>query len=486
MNHNNQQPGSADLLPCPFCGGAVELERTTGSFEKIHGQREWWGVKCRNTINVGGTCAIEQVPSASKEAAVERWNRRAPSPQVAEELPHDFDTPLMRTHLHHIRHCSASDLPDAHSTFFSFLSGECAIAASRRAAVSPVRVSDCATLGEAIAAAGYVKASLPDVAMPEPVMWFEAEPSARGREAKDVIGSMLYSTRVHTKKPNTTNPVWPLYAAPLAAQPAEGSADTPLQKAKDALQNIRDTAYFDSHPHGAIYYGKAENALATIENRDAEPMPERASPAEGSAQVATDEQITDALDVHWLSGSILERIDYLIKRATPAAVVRAPADLTGQDIDAAEKQAALYDGDDRECIKTDVMNSFYAGITYERKRAAEGATPAGEWISVDERLPDNICLAVYQPHFRGHKPRVIRAVYFKQYQVRASGEDGEDTEYNDADDEEYIKPGWYERIDNWGDFSSVAVCEGEVTHWMPLPQAPRIDGDKHGEQGGEA
>ena len=60
-----------DLLPCPFCGGPVELEYTVNS-------RDWWGVKCRNTMNLGGTCAIQQIPSASKEAAIERWNRRAP------------------------------------------------------------------------------------------------------------------------------------------------------------------------------------------------------------------------------------------------------------------------------------------------------------------------------------------------------------------------------------------------------------------------
>jgi hypothetical protein len=107
--------------------------------------------------------------------------------------------------------------------------------------------------------------------------------------------------------------------------------------------------------------------------------------------------------------------------------------------------------------------------------APSAAAPAAEevqWISVAERLPEGACLASYQPHHRGHKPRVIRAIYFKQYQVEASGDGDQSTEYNEADDTEYIKAGWYERIDNWGDFSSVAVCEGEVTHWMPLPAAP--------------
>jgi hypothetical protein len=34
-------------------------------------------------MNVGGTCAIEQRPSASKDAAIERWNRRAANEQQA-------------------------------------------------------------------------------------------------------------------------------------------------------------------------------------------------------------------------------------------------------------------------------------------------------------------------------------------------------------------------------------------------------------------
>lgn len=64
-----------ELKPCPFCGGAVTLEK--GTRDSNMGPRNWWGVKCRNTMNLGGTCAIEQIPSGSPEAAIERWNRRA-------------------------------------------------------------------------------------------------------------------------------------------------------------------------------------------------------------------------------------------------------------------------------------------------------------------------------------------------------------------------------------------------------------------------
>jgi hypothetical protein len=36
-----------------------------------------------------------------------------------------------------------------------------------------------------------------------------------------------------------------------------------------------------------------------------------------------------------------------------------------------------------------------------------------------------------------------------------------------------LEAGWYECIDNWDDYTEVAIHEGEPTHWMPLPAAPR-------------
>lgn len=68
------------LLPCPFCGGPVQLELARVTHDRWYGDkngdRRWYGVTCRNTINHGGTCCMDQVPSASVEAAVARWNMR--------------------------------------------------------------------------------------------------------------------------------------------------------------------------------------------------------------------------------------------------------------------------------------------------------------------------------------------------------------------------------------------------------------------------
>jgi hypothetical protein len=63
------------LKPCPFCGGTVNLENPRG-------RPGWWGVVCRNTSNLGGSCALEIRPQASQEAAAERWNMRAPEDRL--------------------------------------------------------------------------------------------------------------------------------------------------------------------------------------------------------------------------------------------------------------------------------------------------------------------------------------------------------------------------------------------------------------------
>ena len=44
----------------------------------------------------------------------------------------------------------------------------------------------------------------------------------------------------------------------------------------------------------------------------------------------------------------------------------------------------------------------------------------------------------------------------------------------DADDVG-LECGWYECIDNWDDYTDVAIHEGEPTHWMPLPKPPTAE-----------
>jgi hypothetical protein len=94
-----------------------------------------------------------------------------------------------------------------------------------------------------------------------------------------------------------------------------------------------------------------------------------------------------------------------------------------------------------------------------------------EWIRVKDKLPDGKVIACYKN--RSGKVRRIMAEYFHRYTIESSMDDGVEDEYCEDNDNYYIVEGWYEIIDNWEDWGSVRVTEGEVTHWMPLPEPPK-------------
>jgi len=85
---------------------------------------------------------------------------------------------------------------------------------------------------------------------------------------------------------------------------------------------------------------------------------------------------------------------------------------------------------------------------------------------------DQIVIATYLNQFG--KRRRVRAVYIRQYEEEEGSEDDEScVEYCEEQDEWYLKEGWYELIDNWDNYSSVAIVEGVVDYWMPMPPAPK-------------
>ena len=97
----------------------------------------------------------------------------------------------------------------------------------------------------------------------------------------------------------------------------------------------------------------------------------------------------------------------------------------------------------------------------------------GAWVPVTERMPDSGCVVLACYTNRAGKLRRIRAEWVAA-KTQESGGDSDIGEYDEATDTYYDPQGWYERIDNWDDgFSAVGVSEGEVTHWMHLPDPPQ-------------
>ena len=112
---------------------------------------------------------------------------------------------------------------------------------------------------------------------------------------------------------------------------------------------------------------------------------------------------------------------------------------------------------------TEAWHAFQAGYAAAKAETA--------WIPVAV-LPAP-CLKVIATYVnRLGNRRTIMAKWVPGKTEEAHSLDDEFGEYDEATDTTYAPEGWYEVIDNFDDCTFVAVSEGVITHWMPLPEAP--------------
>lgn len=107
---------------------------------------------------------------------------------------------------------------------------------------------------------------------------------------------------------------------------------------------------------------------------------------------------------------------------------------------------------------------------YSAPVAAQAAQP-DPWISVKDAMPKSgVIVLAYYINSHNHSRR-IRAKWTAAKTEEANAE-FDWGEYDEETDTYWTPEGWYECTDNWDEFSSIMVSEGEITHWMPLPLAP--------------
>ncbi len=94
-----------------------------------------------------------------------------------------------------------------------------------------------------------------------------------------------------------------------------------------------------------------------------------------------------------------------------------------------------------------------------------------QWISVDQSMPQSgqTVLACYK-NSAGNWRR-IRAEWIAA-KTSESGPESDIGEYDEESDTYYDPEGWYEKVNNWDEYSYIAVTEGDVSHWMPMPEPP--------------
>lgn len=121
---------------------------------------------------------------------------------------------------------------------------------------------------------------------------------------------------------------------------------------------------------------------------------------------------------------------------------------------------------------TDHLPDTHQSVPATGPLALKSNDGLGAWVPVAERLPDGgkTVLAVYRNG--AGRVRRIRAVWVAAKTCEASPE-SEIGEYDEASDTYYDPEGWYEKIDNWYEYTAVEVHQGTVTHWMPLPAPPQ-------------
>ena len=85
----------------------------------------------------------------------------------------------------------------------------------------------------------------------------------------------------------------------------------------------------------------------------------------------------------------------------------------------------------------------------------------------DSQFPHNYCLVAVMEYVA---MQTHIATYYRMYEEESSGDFDEDyQDYNEEEDQYYIKAGWYQECPEVSEYSSMAIFE-PVVAWAELPK----------------
>lgn len=111
-------------------------------------------------------------------------------------------------------------------------------------------------------------------------------------------------------------------------------------------------------------------------------------------------------------------------------------------------------------------------------KEAPTLTPPNEWISVEERLPENekdVLISFKRKTIHGKEYFCVGMAFHTDGKTTIDDSnycwdnDNVDMDYDEEADSYIVPEGWWETVDFSEEFSAVDM---PVTHWMPLPAPP--------------
>lgn len=137
-----------------------------------------------------------------------------------------------------------------------------------------------------------------------------------------------------------------------------------------------------------------------------------------------------------------------------------------QALEALENHPGNYKLSKAECVKYNAVEAALREALAEQQAAEPVA-----WQPIETAPKDGRKVILFYLN-SNNKARTVMARWLTDEE--AAETDGDGVGFNG---------GWYECIDNWGDYTEVAIHEGDPSHWMHLPKAPAarsITGSKEG------